>query len=282
MVPSIKLRSFMEAFSVTDKLIIQAAARPRELKSIINRSPDLHAFTRIAAIKNVFSKGVSTIEAGAADGWFSFELAPYFKTPILALAYTDAEYEAMKKNIKVLGLAGNVYAGKDDAQTLKTVKDRSVGQVLLVDVLEHVEDDKAAIKAANRVLKDGGKFVISVPTPYYPYWFGERFDKIIGHRRHFTKEGLEKKLLEQGFEVTEYFYYTSMAAGKFMKLWYRDLKVWPKEYEGQVGGVKLGMLSSLILPVLGVLSLKLDSYDRELKGHSSLCVIAKKVREASA
>lgn len=277
---AIRLNHFMEAFSVTDKLIIQAAARPRELKSIINRSPDLHAFPRIVAIKNVFSKGVSTIEAGAADGWFSFELAPYFKTPILALAYTEAEYEAMRKNIRVLGLAGNVYPGKDDAQTLETVKDGSMGQILLVDVLEHVNDDRAAIKSANRVLKNGGKFVISVPTPFYPYWFGEKFDRVIGHRRHFTIEDIEKKLLEQGFEVSDYFYYTSMAAGKLMKLWYRDLKVWPKEYKNLGGNSKIGILSSLILPVLAMLSLKLDSYDKVLNGHSSLCVVATKVRDA--
>ena len=276
---AIRFRSFMEAFTVTNKLIIKAAARPRELKTIINRSPDLHAFPRMLAIKKVFRAGVPTVEAGAADGWFSFELAPYFKTPIKALAYTDNEFEAMKNNIRVLGLAGTVYAGKDDAQTLNSIKDGSQGQVLLVDVLEHVEDDGAAIRSANRVLKTGGRFVISVPTPYYPYWFGERFDKIIGHQRHFTKECLASKLEEQGFEISDYFYYTTSASSKLMKLWYRNLKVWPKEYEDQAGGLKIGMLSSLILPILGVLSVKLDSYDNELKGHSSLCMVAIKISD---
>ncbi|MDD1776306.1 MAG: class I SAM-dependent methyltransferase [Candidatus Methanomethylicus sp.] len=268
----------MEAFSITDKLIIKAAARPRELKSIINRSPDLHAFPRMLAIKKAFKPGVPTIEAGAADGWFSFELAPYFNTPIKALAYTDAEYEAMRRNIKVLGLKGIVHAGKDDAQTLSSISNSSLGQVLLVDVLEHVEDDSAAIQAVGRVLKKGGRFVISVPTPYYPYWFGERFDRIIGHQRHFTKEDLTAKLEANGFEIVDYFYYTTVGASKLMKIWYRDLRVWPKEYEAQAGGPKLGMLSSLILPFLAALSIMLDSYDKELKGHSSLCLTAIKTR----
>jgi hypothetical protein len=58
------------------------------------------------------------------------------------------------------------------------------------------------------------------------------------------------------------------------------LKVWPKEYKNLGGNSKIGILSSLILPVLAMLSLKLDSYDKVLNGHSSLCVVATKVRDA--
>jgi len=108
----------MGAWSATNKMLFSSIARPSELMRIINRSPDLHAFPRVIAVKKVFKKGTPAIEAGAADGWFSFELAPFFDTPILAMAYTDAEYEAMKKNIRMLRLTGLVSAGKDDAQTV--------------------------------------------------------------------------------------------------------------------------------------------------------------------
>ena len=273
----------MGAWSATNKMLFSSIARPSELMRIINRSPDLHAFPRVIAVKKVFKKGTPAIEAGAADGWFSFELAPFFDTPILAMAYTDAEYEAMKKNIRMLRLTGLVSAGKDDAQTLETVKGGSVEQLMLVDVLEHVDDDISAIKAANRVLKTGGRLILSVPTPYYPYWFGYDFDRIIGHKRHFTKEDLERKLSPNGFEITEYFYYTSAAASKLMKLWYRDLKVWPKEFSSMAGGkgkqrVAVA-LSTVMLPVLGALAAYLESYDKKIDGHSSLLVVATKVRD---
>lgn len=274
MVPSIN-RSFRHTWAATNKLIIKAISRPSELKSMINRAPDLHAVPRIAAIKSAFMKGVPTIEAGAADGWFSIELAPYFNTPILALAYTEAEHEAMKNNIKVLRIEKYLTAGKDDAQTLATIKDGSIGQILLIDVLEHVDDDRAAIRAAWRVLRQGGRFVVSVPTPYYPHWFGEDFDNIIGHRRHFTREGLEAKLRAQGFDIEEYFYYTSAASGKLMKLWYRDLKVWPKEFAGKNSGKRrvTEILSTILLPILSVLSLRLESYDKVIDGHASLLMV---------
>jgi SAM-dependent methyltransferase len=270
-------RSFGQAWAATNRLLIRAASRPSELKSIVTRAPDLHAVPRIVAIKSVFGRVTPTIEAGAADGWLSIELAPYFRTPITALAYTEAEHEAMRRNIRVLGLEGIMMAGIDDAQTLATLKDGSVGQVLLIDVLEHVADDIAAIGAARRVLRTGGRFVISVPTPNYPYWFGEDFDSLIGHRRHFTREALEAKLREQGFDIEDYFYYTPAASGRLMKLWYRDLKAWPKEYMPSGWRTKItGILATIILPVLSILSLKLESYDKVIDGHASLLMVGVK------
>jgi len=272
-VPFIK-RSFRQAWAATNSLLIKAASKPSELRSIVTRAPDLHATPRIVAIKGVFRRVTPTVEAGAADGWLSIELAPYFGIPITALAYTEAEYNAMRKNIRVLGLEGTMTAGRDDAQTLATLKDGSVGQVLLIDVLEHVDDDIAAIRAAGRVLRQGGRFIVSVPTPNYPYWFGEAFDSIIGHRRHFTREALDGKLRAQGFDIEDYFYYTSAAAGKLMKLWYRDLKSWPKEYAGRgARSTVTGILATLLLPALSVLSLKLESYDKTMKGHASLLMV---------
>jgi SAM-dependent methyltransferase len=49
------------------------------------------------------------------------------------------------------------------------LEDRSCDWVLCTEVIEHVEDDRAAAIELGRVLKPGGFALISVPTPPAPY-----------------------------------------------------------------------------------------------------------------
>jgi hypothetical protein len=63
-----------------------------------------------------------------------------------------------------------------------------------------------------------------------------------------------------------------------MKLWYRDLKAWPKEYMPSGWRTKLtDILATIILPVLSALSLKLESYDKVMGGHASLLMVGVKM-----
>jgi len=87
--------------------------------------------------------------------------------------------------------------------------------VLLHEVLEHVGDDRAAVCAAHRVLKPGGRMVIFAPNRFYPfethgcYWRGRYHfgnipllgylptgwrNKLCPHVRAYTRRGLERLL----------------------------------------------------------------------------------------
>lgn len=59
--------------------------------------------------------------------------------------------------------------------------------VLCCDVLEHILDDKKAIKNLWSFVKPQGSLIISVPA--HPYLFGER-DVLLGHHRRYNKQGL--------------------------------------------------------------------------------------------
>jgi len=57
--------------------------------------------------------------------------------------------------------------------------------VLLHEVIEHVEDDRQAVREAHRVIKDGGRIIIFAPNRLYPlethgiFWRGKyRFGNI--------------------------------------------------------------------------------------------------------
>jgi SAM-dependent methyltransferase len=66
--------------------------------------------------------------------------------------------------------------------------------VVASDVLEHIEDDLAAVEEIARVIRPGGTAIISVPA--HPWLFSEH-DAALHHFRRYSKTTL-RRLLEQG------------------------------------------------------------------------------------
>lgn len=70
---------------------------------------------------------------------------------------------------------------------LPGVPDGSFDLVGAFDVIEHIEDDRAALGGIARVLKPGARFVMTVPA--HP-WMWSAHDVVNHHHRRYTKEGL--------------------------------------------------------------------------------------------
>jgi SAM-dependent methyltransferase len=70
--------------------------------------------------------------------------------------------------------------------------------VCLFDVLEHLDDDRAALEEVRRVLNPGGRVLIHVPA--HPMLFAQN-DEVSGHRRRYTRRRLRKLALQAGLEV---------------------------------------------------------------------------------
>lgn len=75
-----------------------------------------------------------------------------------------------------------------------------VDAVILLNVLEHIEDDAAAIKQAFRITKPGGIVVIEVPAG--PHLF-DIYDKQLMHFRRYTLKSLCDKVQSAGFHIEE-------------------------------------------------------------------------------
>ena len=72
------------------------------------------------------------------------------------------------------------------------------------DVIEHVDDDKAAVGSIAQRLKPGGKFVMTVPAHQ---WMWSAHDSVNHHKRRYSKRGL-KALIESSplkLEAAGYF-----------------------------------------------------------------------------
>jgi SAM-dependent methyltransferase len=78
---------------------------------------------------------------------------------------------------------------------------------LLLDVVEHVDDDVAALRAARRTIADGGLLVVTVPA-YRWLWSGH--DDALGHRRRYTARRLRAVVERAGFSVLRVSYFNTL------------------------------------------------------------------------
>ena len=69
--------------------------------------------------------------------------------------------------------------------------------VFLLDVLEHIDDDLAFLRAALRHLRAGGLVVVNVPASML---FFSDYDRVAGHLRRYTAAGLATLLRQSGTE----------------------------------------------------------------------------------
>lgn len=79
--------------------------------------------------------------------------------------------------------------------------------ITLFDVLEHIEDDDAALDRLHTLLKPGGKLVLSVPA--YMFLWG-RQDVVNHHFRRYTGKELSGKLRAHGFKLVRRTYFNSL------------------------------------------------------------------------
>ncbi len=79
--------------------------------------------------------------------------------------------------------------------------------VLLLDVIEHVDDDVATLCAARAGVGEGGLLVVTVPA-YQWLWSGH--DEVLGHRRRYTATGLRAAVERAGFEVLRVSYFNTL------------------------------------------------------------------------
>ncbi len=66
------------------------------------------------------------------------------------------------------------------------------------DVIEHIDNDVEAISNINKMLRQGGSLIISVPQ--HKFLWG-KLDEILKHKRRYTRNDLVTKLKENGFDI---------------------------------------------------------------------------------
>lgn len=86
----------------------------------------------------------------------------------------------------------------DLTESIEPLRGYRFDSAVSVNVLEHIANDEAAMKAVYALLEPGGRFTVLVPS--HPALLG-RFDRDIGHHRRYTKSELRRKLEASGFVI---------------------------------------------------------------------------------
>lgn len=83
-------------------------------------------------------------------------------------------------------------------------RERPYDLILMLDVLEHIEDDRAALRKVHELLAPGGHLVLTVPAHM---WLWSEFDAVNHHHRRYARRPLARLVAEAGLSVVSARYY---------------------------------------------------------------------------
>jgi SAM-dependent methyltransferase len=130
--------------------------------------------------------GRRVLDAGAGTGTFAEMLADEHEVvaaePDPQLAAVLRRRFAGRANVRVLELEAAALPDDDGV---------GFDSIVSFNVLEHIPDDEAALRAFSRLLVPGGTLLLLVPA--HPFLFG-RLDGALGHERRYDEHGLRSRL----------------------------------------------------------------------------------------
>lgn len=126
--------------------------------------------------------GGRVMEVGGGIGNFTPQLASIAKT-LVSIEPNEYCFRQLKKKIQLLP---NVSAHRATVETLNTVvaSGMKFDSIVMMNVLEHIQDDRSVLAALQTQLAPGGRLVVLVPAGN---WAFGRTDERLGHYRRYDK-----------------------------------------------------------------------------------------------
>ncbi|MEO5334748.1 MAG: class I SAM-dependent methyltransferase [Magnetococcus sp. YQC-5] len=136
-----------------------------------------------------------TLEIGAGCGSIAQDILPWSES--LELVEPDARLAGLLRTR--FGDTPDLLIYHDTAEHhLKRLDDQQLDTVLLVNVLEHIKDDRAVLADLARVLTAGGHLLLFVPALPMLY---AAMDAHLGHFRRYERTILEQLIRESGLQL---------------------------------------------------------------------------------
>lgn len=217
----------------------------KELENGIN--PDIHWYYQSKKLplftytKKTLKKAdpLTIVDVGSGSGFFALEIEKHFpgqirKVYMVDIGYTELEMAETK--------------GKKVEKTHFIPEKIENSLVILMDVLEHLEDDLAMLQSIKKAASGGNNyFFITVPA-FTSLWSGH--DNYLGHYRRYKIATLRSVLQKAGFNTTNtYYLYGSLfpmvwAARKLDNLKKKEATSNMRPFNSLTNSVLLGLTSA--------------------------------------
>ena len=165
-----------------------------EQKENVNRHPWELSRTDslIKEIRKYHNKGL-ILDIGCGDSYFDYQL---LKTNInITKLYGVDIY--LKKKIDI-----NRYYAVNDYSKLK---DKKFDTIIMLDVLEHIENDEEFLNnMVNKLLKNNGKVILTVPAHQFLY---SKHDEFLKHYRRYNIKMIRELCKKTNYKIVNYHYF---------------------------------------------------------------------------
>jgi ubiquinone/menaquinone biosynthesis C-methylase UbiE len=200
--------------------------------------------------------GERVLEIGGGIGNFTPQLAGDNRN-VVSLEPNEFCFRQLEEKTRDLP---NVRPLRATVESLDSVlaPDERFDSVVLMNVLEHIEDDLAVLVALKRRLDANGKLVVLVPAG--PWAFG-RTDERLGHFRRYSKPYSRRLVRAAGLGVEFIRYYN------FVGIWGWWWNARMGRIEGQ-SDAQIRLFDQWIVPVIS----RLERYIRPPVGQSILVI----------
>jgi SAM-dependent methyltransferase len=129
--------------------------------------------------------GGRVLDFGAGSGTFAGQIARAGRN-VVCMEPDDV----LRAMLREAGLAA--------VGSFEELEDGAFDYVYSLNVLEHIDDDSAALRDLRAKLRPGGRLLLYVPAFAILY---SSMDRKVGHRRRYRRAGLIRLVQEAGYEV---------------------------------------------------------------------------------
>lgn len=155
----------------------------------------------LSLIKRLLPKGAKDIlDVGCGTGIMLERLKAFGKVRGMDFSEDAVKYSNMRLEKKV-----EIRQGRLDGEL--PYEKGSTDLVTLLDVIEHIDDDRGALENVRKLLRPGGTLVCTVPAFQF-LWSGH--DVLNHHKRRYTWKELYDKITAAGFKIEKISYFNTL------------------------------------------------------------------------
>jgi SAM-dependent methyltransferase len=183
---------------------------------------------------------VRTLDVGCGSGAFTM-YAAQIGNQCLGISFDDANNRKARERARMLGISGVEFFNAD----LRSLPQHgfelaSFDQIICLETIEHIQEDAKFIEDVSRLLKPGGRLLLTTPFKHYRRLYGDTLSDGTdgGHVRWgYTHEELRELMAPNGIDVVREEYICGFVAQQLTNM----MRL--------IGKINFGFAWSAILPL---------------------------------